>query len=70
VLIFPVPADGVSVEDVDAEVCLYRSDIDEVLVLNQSAADVWRLADGSLSVDELLACIGQRLWQRSDRASR
>lgn len=46
----PVPAQGVVVEDLDDDVCLYRSDIDEVLVLNQSAGDVWRLADGQLTI--------------------
>ena len=43
---YPSPAPHVVVEDLDEDVCLYRADIDEVLVLNQSAGDVWRLADG------------------------
>jgi hypothetical protein len=46
----PGPAPNIVVEDLDDDVCLYRSDIDEVLVLNQSAGDVWRLADGQLTV--------------------
>jgi hypothetical protein len=49
----PAPAPNVAVEDLDDDVCLYRSDIDEVLVLNQSAGDVWRLADGKLTVDAI-----------------
>jgi hypothetical protein len=49
----PIPAPGVVVEDLDDDVCLYRSDIDEVLVLNQSAGDIWRLADGARSVDAI-----------------
>lgn len=49
-----VAAAGVVVEDLDEDVCLYRPDIDEVLVLNQSAGDVWRLVDGTLSVAGLV----------------
>ena len=49
----PIPAVGVVVEDLDDDVCLYRSDIDEVLVLNQSAGDIWRLADGDRSVEAI-----------------
>jgi hypothetical protein len=43
----------VVVEDLDDDICLYRPDIDEVLVLNASAGDVWRLADGELTVPEI-----------------
>jgi hypothetical protein len=49
----PIPAPGVVVEDLDDDVCLYRSDIDEVLVLNRSAGDIWRLADGGRSVETI-----------------
>lgn len=47
---YPSPAPHIVVEDLDDDVCLYRADIDEVLVLNQSAGDVWRLADGQRTV--------------------
>lgn len=50
----PVPADGVVVEDIEDELCLYRPDTAEVLVLNQTAGDVWRLCDGSCDVDEIV----------------
>ena len=50
----PRPTANVTAEDLDSDVCLYRSDIDEVLVLNQSAADVWRVADGSATVAEIV----------------
>jgi hypothetical protein len=50
----PQPTADVTAEDLDSDVCLYRSDIDEVLVLNQSAADVWRLADGTATVAEII----------------
>jgi hypothetical protein len=55
VLTRPVPATYVVVEDLDDDVCLYRSDLDEVLVLNASAGDVWRLADGTLTVADITA---------------
>ena len=42
------------VEELDDDVCLYRTDVNEVLVLNQSAGDVWRLADGELTVTEIV----------------
>jgi hypothetical protein len=50
----PVPAAEIVVEDMDDDICLYRPDIDEVLVLNHSAGDVWRLADGTLRVPEIV----------------
>jgi hypothetical protein len=51
----PVPADGIVAEDLDDDVCLYLPATDEALVLNQPAGDVWRLADGELTVDEIIA---------------
>ena len=56
-VIGPRPADGVTVEDFDDDLCLFRRDIDEVLVLNASAGDVWRLADGQTSVVEMVALL-------------
>ncbi len=40
-------------EDLDNEVVLYDSRGDVVHILNQSAREVWRLADGSLTVGEI-----------------
>ena len=50
----PRPASEIVVEDLDDDLCLYRPDIDEVLVLNHTAGDVWRLADGQLRVAEIV----------------
>jgi hypothetical protein len=48
-------APEVLVEDLDQDVCLYRPDIDEVLVLNATAGDVWRLAaDGEFEVEQVV----------------
>jgi hypothetical protein len=55
----PEPMPAVDVEDVDNELCLYRADIDEVLVLNSSAADVWRLSDGSCTVAEIVQLLAR-----------
>jgi hypothetical protein len=44
----------VLVEDLDQDVCLYRADIDEVLVLNATAGDVWRLADGEFELEQVV----------------
>lgn len=49
----PVPHPAVTMEKLDGEICLYRASDHEVLVLNQSAGDIWRLADGDLTVDEI-----------------
>jgi hypothetical protein len=50
----PSPLPGVVVEDLERDVCLYRVDTDEVLVLNQSGGDVWRLADGATPVEIII----------------
>jgi hypothetical protein len=55
----PAPNPSVTVEELGTEVCLYRPDLDEVLVLNSSAADVWRLADGSMSTAVIAAALAQ-----------
>jgi hypothetical protein len=55
----PRPADYVVAEELDDDICLYRSDTDEVLVLNRSAADVWRFVDGQLPMAAIVAAIAQ-----------
>jgi Coenzyme PQQ synthesis protein D (PqqD) len=55
----PRPAEGVRVEDFDDDVCLFRRDIDEVVVLNSSAGDVWRLADGQTSVAQMVTLLSR-----------
>ena len=52
-------APGVLVEDLDQDVCLYRADIDEVLVLNATAGDVWRLADGEFELDQVVTRLAE-----------
>jgi hypothetical protein len=62
----PCAARGITVEDLDEEVCLYRSDIDEVLVLNRSAGDIWRIADGDLTLEEIVDRLAHAYHQSSD----
>jgi hypothetical protein len=50
----PVPVSDLRIEEIDDDICLYRDDIDEVLVLNATAANVWRLADGRSSVAQMV----------------
>lgn len=42
------PLPGVVTVDVDGRACVYSPLRNEMLVLNQSASDVWWLADGEL----------------------
>jgi hypothetical protein len=49
----PEPVQPLVVDELDDEICLFRPDVDEVLVLNATAADIWRLLDGRTSTDEI-----------------
>jgi hypothetical protein len=51
------PADAVREVEVDGCLSLYRRDVDHVVVLNETASDVWRLADGTLHDDEIVALL-------------
>ena len=51
------PIDAVREVEVDGCLSLYRRDVDRVLVLNETASDVWRLADGTLHDDEIVALL-------------
>jgi hypothetical protein len=48
------PADAVREVEIDGCLSLYRRDVDRVVVLNETASDVWRLADGTLHDDEIV----------------
>lgn len=48
------PPDPVREVEVDGCLSLYRRDVDRVLVLNETASDVWRLADGTLDDDRII----------------
>ncbi|MGI8684022.1 MAG: HPr-rel-A system PqqD family peptide chaperone [Acidimicrobiales bacterium] len=50
---------GVVETEVDDSVALYQPDSGQVFVLNITAADVWRLGDGELTLDEVVAALAQ-----------
>jgi hypothetical protein len=49
----PDPVASVVVEDLGTDVCLFRA-AEEVLVLNRTASDVWRLCGRGLDVTEVV----------------
>ncbi|MBW3547420.1 MAG: PqqD family protein [Actinobacteria bacterium] len=51
----PVP--GVGELDIDGNVSVYHPTIDEVLVLNGTASDVWRLCTGEHSLAEIVTLL-------------
>jgi hypothetical protein len=48
------PAAGVSEVEIDGRICLYAPGSEQVVVLNDTASDVWRLADGERTLAELV----------------
>ena len=48
------PAAHILETEIGAEISLYDPKSDSVLVLNETASDVWRLCDGEHTLDELV----------------
>lgn len=53
----PTPMDGIVVEELGAELCVMRLDTGDVLVLNQTASDIWLLADGLTTTEQLITSL-------------
>lgn len=51
------PALGVSEVELDGQVCLYSPAGEHVVVLNDTASDVWRLADGERTVGQIITLL-------------
>lgn len=51
--------ESVVAEEIDDDVSLYLSTTNDVLVLNRTAGDVWSLADGDLSGDEIVQLLAK-----------
>lgn len=51
----PVP--GVGELDIDGSVSVYHPTLDQVLVLNSTASDVWRLCTGEHSLPEIVTLL-------------
>jgi hypothetical protein len=54
---FGPPYDYVLVEEIDEEMLLYNTEHGRFLSLNETGADVWRLADGESTVEEAIALL-------------
>ena len=53
-------------EEVGAEVVLFDSERQLFVSLNETASDIWRLADGRFSLDELVAKLAASYGTDSD----
>lgn len=51
--------EGVAVLDVDDGTSLYHADMDNALVLNATASDIWRLCDGSHTLDDIVELLAE-----------
>jgi hypothetical protein len=52
-------APGVTEIEVDGRISVYSPVTTDVLMLNESASDVWRLADGTLTLDGLVEALAR-----------
>jgi hypothetical protein len=50
---------GVTEIEVDGRISVYSPVTAEVLMLNETASDVWRLADGTLTLDGLVEALAR-----------
>lgn len=48
------PFEDVTEVEVDGRACLYSPRATDVVLLNQTASDVWFLCDGSLTVEQVV----------------
>lgn len=53
------PAAGVMEREVGGCVVLLSPDQSEVLVLNETASDVWRLVDGELTLSDIVSLLAR-----------
>lgn len=52
--LIPIPNEAVKLEELDDEYVLFNAKNTKVTYLNASAAMVWTLCDGQISVDEII----------------
>ena len=57
---------GVTTIEIDGRFVVLSTDRDHALFLNETASDVWRLADGHRSFDELVAELATAYGARPD----
>lgn len=51
------PASHIIETEIDSDVSLYDARSETVVVLNTTASDVWRLADGEHTIDEIVGLL-------------
>jgi coenzyme PQQ synthesis protein D (PqqD) len=56
----PNKSRGLVVEDMDGEILLYRPSTHQAIHLNGTAAVIWRLCDGTRTVNDLVQCLGDQ----------
>lgn len=62
----PPPAHILETE-VDGEISLYDPHSESVLVLNETASDVWRLSDGEQTLDEIVSLLAAAYQMPTER---
>lgn len=50
---------GLVESEVDGQVSLFHPETQEATLLNQTASDVWRLADGTQTLDQIVELLAQ-----------
>lgn len=53
------PPKHVIESEVDGDISLYDVKYERVIVLNPTASDVWRLADGEMTLDQIVDALGK-----------
>lgn len=53
------PAAHIQEAELGAEISLYDPQTERVLILNQTASDVWRLSDGTHRIQEIVDLLAQ-----------
>jgi len=56
-----IPADRITIRDIDAETLLYDQRTHKAWCLNQSSACIWRLCDGTKTLPEIAAIATRQL---------
>ena len=55
----PRKAAGLLVEDLDEEIVILVETTDQIVILNETAAEIWRLIDGARSRGAIVAAFAQ-----------
>lgn len=53
------PSNEIVEAEIEGDLSLYDPHSAEVLVLNSTASDIWRLSDGSLTLEEMVSVLAE-----------